>query len=83
MENKELEKAAKAINKLYLMANLMENILMTIPNPYKQLTKQQFNKVIKEVKRLNRFVNGTLSDTEIDGIDAITEEFNEMLKKYE
>ena len=65
------------------MANLMENILMTIPNPYKQLTKQQFNKVIKEVKRLNKFVNGTLSDTEIDGIDAITEEFNEMLKKYE
>ena len=79
----ELDQAAKAINKLYLMANLMENILMTIPNPYKQLTKQQFNKVIKEVKRLNKFVNGTLSDTEIDGIDAITEEFNEMLKKYE
>ena len=78
-----LEQSAKAINKLYLMANLMENILMTIPNPYKQLTKQQFNKVIKEVKRLNKFVNGTLSDTEIDGIDAITEEFNEMLKKYE
>jgi len=65
------------------MANLMENILMTIPNPYKQLTKQQFNKVIKEVKRLNKFVNGTLSDTEIEGIDTITEEFNEMLKKYE
>ena len=78
-----LEQSAKAINKLYLMANLMENILMTIPNPYKQLTKQQFNKVIKEVKRLNKFVNGTLSDTEIEGIDAITEEFNEMLKKYE
>jgi len=78
-----LEKSAKAINKLYLMANLMENILMTIPNPYKQLTKQQFNKVIKEVKRLNKFVNGTLSDTEIEGIDTITEEFNEMLKKYE
>jgi len=78
-----LEQSAKAINKLYLMANLMENILMTIPNPYKQLTKQQFNKVIKEVKRLNKFVNGTLSDTEIEGIDTITEEFNEMLKKYE
>jgi len=78
-----LEQSAKAINKLYLMANLMENILMTIPNPYKQLTKQQFNKVIKEVKRLNKFVNGTLSDTEIEGIDTITEEFDEMLKKYE
>jgi len=32
---------------------------------------------------LNKFVNGTLSDTEIEGIDTITEEFNEMLKKYE
>lgn len=74
---------SQQINKLFILANLQENIIMQMDNSeFKQLAKQQFNKSIREIKRLNRFINDNLNDQEIEGIDNITDEVNNIFNKY-
>jgi ABC-type Zn uptake system ZnuABC Zn-binding protein ZnuA len=78
-----MSQSATAINKLYILANMQENIILHMQDPeFKHLAKQNFNRVIKEVKKLNNFINTNLSDVEAEGIDTITEEVETIFNKY-
>lgn len=73
-------KTAISVNQLFILASIQENIIMNMHEPrFKHLMKKRFNLVIKEIKVLNRFVNKTLVEEEMDGFDAITEEVCNML----
>jgi len=74
---------AQQINKLFILANLQENIIMQIKEPqYRHLAKQHFGKAIREIKLLNKFVNNHLTPEEVEGFDKLTEMIDELLTNY-
>ena len=72
--------SSQSINKLFVLASVQENIILAMQdNEFKQMAKFKFNRAIKEIKSLNKFVNGVLDDNDINGFDEVTEKIMEVL----
>lgn len=70
------------INKLFILSNAQENIIMSIGDPeLKQMAKHMFNRSVKEIKKLNKFVNAHLQEDEIVEFDEITDKVLQVLEK--
>jgi hypothetical protein len=75
---------ATAVNKLFLLASMQENIIMQMDRTgLRHDVKQRFNRMYTDIKKLNRLVNNTLSAEEIEGFDLITDGINQFFESLE
>jgi hypothetical protein len=75
---------SKAVNKLFILASLQENIILKMTKQgLRHGIKQKFNRIHRDISQLNRLVNKTLGDEELEGFDAITEKIEGLFESLE
>jgi len=73
-----------AVNKLFILANLQENIMLNTPKlTMRHEVKFRFNNLFREVKKLNKLLNKTLCEKDIESFDLIAEQLNDVFNKIE
>jgi len=76
---KPTKEQAIAVNKLFILASLQENIILSMPDQgLKHEIKQRFNRIHSEVTKLNAMVNSNLADEELEGFDLITDAIEQL-----
>ncbi|MDH5570393.1 MAG: hypothetical protein OEY89_01430 [Gammaproteobacteria bacterium] len=82
-QNRADDNSAQQINKLYILVNVMENIIIKTKDPqYRHHAKKEFNALIRHTKRLNRFLNEQMGEDEIEGLDELSHEIECIFDKY-
>ena len=75
----------KTINVLFILASVMENVIINEKNPeYRHLAKMRFNRIVKEIKAINKEFEEVLSEKDLENFDNCTNQIvyliNEILK---
>ena len=75
----------KTINVLFILASVMENVIINEKNPeYRQLAKMRFNRIVKEIKAINKEFEEVLSEKDLENFDDCTNHIvqiiNEIIK---
>jgi len=78
------EEVSMAVNKLFILASLQEDVMMSTPLlTMKHEIKYKFNKIFNEVKKLNKLINNTMDEEGVEAFDLITNEINLIFKRLE
>ena len=77
------QKISIAVNKLFILASYQENIMMQVDIQLRHDVKRRFNRIHKDIKKLNALVNKHLHGEEMEGFDLITEKIDELFDSLE